>query len=112
MWHYQDKLMGDSPELQPLESNLFCDQIEKVAWLLVTTAKIEGNNKYSMTMPDKVFRTMVAAWDLVLLEQTVADIHHFRMALDAIIDIIAANGAYMSDFNLCNGYRRAMQRLV
>ena len=29
--HYRGKLMGDSPELMPLNSSLFDDLIEKVA---------------------------------------------------------------------------------
>ena len=33
--------MGDSPELMPLDSSLFSDLIEKVAWLVVSTAKLE-----------------------------------------------------------------------
>ncbi len=102
-------LMEDNPELQPLGSSLFADQIEKVAWLVVATAKMEGDAKYSMATPDEAWRTMVAAWDLVPADRIVADILRFRTALDAII---AAKGAYVSDCDLRNGHRRAMQRLV
>ena len=30
--HYKNKLMGDSPELMPLDSSLFGDLVESVAW--------------------------------------------------------------------------------
>ena len=41
--NYKDKLMGDSPELMPLDSSLFGDLIEKVAWLVVSTSRMEGD---------------------------------------------------------------------
>ncbi len=107
--HYRGKLMGDSPELMPLDSSLFSDLIEKVAWLVVATAKMEGEDKFSMATPDEAWRTMVAAWDLVPAERILADMSRFTTALDAII---AANGAYVSDADLRNGHRQAMQRLV
>ena len=59
--HYRNKLMGDSPELMPLDSSLFGDLIEKVAWLVVATAKADENNRYSMATPDLAWKTMVAA---------------------------------------------------
>ena len=61
--HYRDRLMGDSPELMPLDSSLFSDLIEKVAWLVVSTTSLKAEGKhYSMDTPDNAWKTMVAAW--------------------------------------------------
>ena len=86
--------MGDSPELMPLDSSLFGDLIEKVAWLVVATANADENNRYSMATPDLAWKTMVAAWDMVPAGWILADISRFATALDAIIE---AEGAYVSD---------------
>ena len=106
--HYRDRLMGDSPELMPLDSSLFGDLINKVAWLVVSTAG-EGDEAYSMGTPNRAWRTMVDAWELVPEARIRQDVGRFRSALDAII---AADGAYVGAMDLRNGHRRAMQRLV
>ena len=100
--------MGDSPELMPLDSSLFCDLINKVAWLVVTTAGM-GDERYSMGTPDRAWRTMVDAWELVPEARIRQDVGRFVSVLDAII---AAGGAYVGDLDLRNGHRRDMQRLV
>ena len=106
---FKDKLMGDSPELMPLDSSLFGDQIEKVAWLVMMTAALEKEKRFSMGTPDEAWRTMVAAWDLVPEARIAEDIERFVTALEAII---AAKGAYVEDMDLRNGHRKVMQRLV
>ena len=108
--HYRDRLMGDSPELMPLDSSLFSDLIEKVAWLVVSTTSLKAEGKhYSMDTPDNAWKTMVAAWGEIPQKRVVDDIKRFESALDAII---AADGAYVSDKDLRNGHRMVMQRLV
>ena len=107
--HYRGKLMGDSPELMPLDSSLFSDQIEKVAELVVSTASLPDDEKYSMATPDRAWRTMVDAWTRVPEHRILQDIDRFRSALDAII---AAKGAYVEDADLRNGHRKLMRRLV
>ena len=106
--HYRGKLMGDSPELMPLDSSLFSDLIEKVAWLVVSTAALV-EEKYSMATPNEAWRTMVAAWTQVPEKRIVDDIDRFAVALGAII---TAKGAYVSDCDLRNGHRRLIQSLV
>ena len=107
--HYRGKLMGDSLELMPLDSSLFGDLIESVAWLVVSTKRNDDDSRYSMATPDACWRTMTAAWELVRPERIVQDIDRFVVALDAII---AADGAYVEDFDLRDGHRKVMQRLV
>ena len=107
--HYRGKLMGDSPECMPLDSSLFSDQIEKVAELVVSTASLPDDEKYSMGTPDKAWRTMVDAWTQVPEQRILQDIDRFGSALDAII---AAKGAYVEDCDLRNGHRKLMRSLV
>lgn len=107
--HYRNCLMGDSPELMPLDSSLFGDLIQKVAWLVVTTGHMEGDDRYTMGTPDEAWRAMVDAWDLVPEERIRQDIGRFPSALKTII---AAKGAYVKDCDLRDGHRRAMQAVV
>ena len=107
--YYRDKLMGDSPELMPLDSTLFGDQIEWVAWLVVSTAMLPVKEQYSMATPDEAWRTMVDAWTQVPESRIVDDIDRFTLALNAIIE---AKGAYVADMDLRKGHRALMQRLV
>ena len=101
--------MGDSPELMPLDSSLFSDHIENVAKLVVYTAKLPEEERYTMGTPDKAWRTMVAAWSQLSPERIIEDVSRFRGVLDKII---AAEGAYVADQDLRNGHRRLMRRLV
>ena len=48
--------MGDSPELMPLDSSLFSDQIENVAKLVVATASLEEEERFTMATPDKAWK--------------------------------------------------------
>ena len=95
--------------MMPLDSSLFSDLIEKVAWLVVSTASLPEEERYTMRTPNPAWRTMVAAWSQVPEKRIVEDIDRFVAALHAII---AAKGAYVSDKDLRNGHRRLMQRLV
>ena len=101
--------MGDSPELMPLDSSLFSDHIENVAKLVVYTASLPEEERYTMGTPDKAWRTMVAAWSQLSAERIIEDVTRFSGVIDKII---AAEGAYVADQDLRNGHRRLMRRLV
>ena len=101
--------MGDSPELMPLDSSLFRDLIQKVAWLVVSTKNEMGDGRYSMAMPDETWETMVDVWELVPEARIMQDIWRFRSALEAII---AAKGCYVKEMDLRKGHRKVMQRVV
>ena len=107
--HYRHRLMGDSPELMPLDSSLFGDLIQKVAWLVVSTKEETSNAKYSMATPDATWQTMVDAWEFIPEARILQDIGRFRSALEAII---AADGCYVKELDLRNGHRKVMQRVV
>jgi hypothetical protein len=51
--YYLGKLMGDSPELMPLDSSLFNDLIESVAKHVCSTFQLDKDHpeKYSMATP-------------------------------------------------------------
>ena len=75
--HYRDRLMGDSPELMPLDSSLFGDLIETVARLVVTSKKLGDDERFSMATPDLAWKTITSAWELVRPERIVDDIARF-----------------------------------
>ena len=106
---YAGKLIGDSPELLPLDSSLFSDHIKNVAKLVVYTSRLPAGERFTMATPDEAWRTMVHAWTKLDPERIIADVMRFRHVLDKIIE---ADGAYVSDKDLRNGHRRAMRRLV
>ena len=99
--HYRNRLMGDSPEMMPLDSSLFCNLIEKVALLVVSTANQSGDDRYSMGTPDEAWRSMVAAWELILEARIRQDVGRFWSAIESII---AAGGAYVPELDLRNGH--------
>ena len=101
--HYRGRLMGDSPELMPLDSSLFGDLIEMVARLVVTTKSLGDGERFSMATPNLAWKTITAAWELVCPERIVDDIARFESALEAII---AAKGAYVEDFDLRVGHQK------
>ena len=107
--HYCNCLMGDSPEMMPLDSSIFSDLIEKVAFLVVSTANRLGNGRYTMGTPDEAWRSMAAAWELVPEARIRQDVGRLWSAIELII---AAGGAYVPDLDLRNGHRLVMQRVV
>ena len=107
--YYRDKLMGDSPELMPLDSSLFGDLIENVAWLVIATKNLPEIERCSMATPDKAWATMCQAWEQVPEAQIGEDIGRFPMALRTNL---TAKGCYVSDMDLRHGHRALMQRLV
>ena len=60
--YYIDKLMGDTPELMPLDSSLFNDLIEATGKAVVSTKNEEDAKRYTMADPDNAWRTMRDMW--------------------------------------------------
>ena len=63
--YYQGSLMGDSPELMPLDSSLFNELINGVHTHALTTRHlpIGAAGKFEMSTPKKAWKTMVEVWD-------------------------------------------------
>ena len=57
---YRNRLMGDSPELIPLDSSLFNDLIEGIALNIVATGSMGSGCRYSMGLLDDSWRKMTA----------------------------------------------------
>ena len=93
----------------PLDLSLFSDLIEMVAKFVLSTSALEDGEKYEISTPNRAWWTMCDSWELVKSQRIVNNIDHFTIALDAIF---AADGTYVSDFNLRNGHRKVMKRLV
>ena len=60
---YWNKIMGDSPNLMPLDYSLFNNLIEAISMNVVATAGRSKNMRYSMGTPDSAWRTMVEVWE-------------------------------------------------
>ena len=90
---YRNRLMGDSPELMPLDSSLFNDLIKGIALNIVATGSIGRGRRYSMGLPVNAWRTMTAVWETTPSScRVIQDIDRFGKALDCIIE---AKGSYV-----------------
>ena len=108
--YYRNKLMGDSPELMPLDSSLFNDLIEGVALHVVGSTTLEKGKRYSMGLPNDAWRTMCEVWEKAPSSaRVIQDVDRFLVALRKII---AAEGCYVEEFDARHGHRRAMQKAV
>ena len=90
---YQNSLMGDSPELMPLDNSLFSDLVEGIGKHIVGTWAVTENDakmtpfplkeKFSMATPDEAWDTMVAVWsgsDYVMSERIIEDVEEWKRA--------------------------------
>ena len=62
--YYQNALMGDSPEMMPLDNSLFNDLIKAIGKHVCATWNEKGEGKYSMGTPDEAWSTMMRVWKL------------------------------------------------
>lgn len=115
--YYKGMLMGDSPELMPLDSSLFNDLIEAIAKHVTATYHIPlptketpQPDKYSMATPALAWETMTELWmsDVIPSARIFYDCDKFERALDAIIE---ARGCIVEEFNNRNGHRAVAARL-
>ena len=108
--YYMNKLMGDSPELMPLDSSLFNDLIEGVTIHVVGTTTLPKGERYSMGLPDDAWRTMCEVWSRApSSERIIEDIDRFKKAVEKII---AAEGCYVEEYDARHGHRKSMQKAV
>ena len=108
MGRYKDKLMRDSPKLMPLDSSFFNDLVEGIGMDVVATRSMEREVKYSVGLPDNIWRTMNAVWEITLTScRIIQDIDRFSKAIDGIIE---AEGNYVEDYYGTHGHQRATQK--
>ena len=107
--HYQNRLVGDTPEFCPLDSNLFADYEKAMRQNLAYTHWLEHDHpeKFLSGTAKQVQRLMEVTWahdDAVRSERIVEDICRFPAALAAII---AAKGAKVEHLGRRYGRRAA-----
>lgn len=103
---YVGKLVGDSPELCPLDSNLFSYFETAMARNIAHTYRLEHDNpeKFLVGTSDQVQNTMLRTWKVSpTSEEIVRDICRFPAALEAIIE---AKGAKVPKLDNRQGRRR------
>ena len=114
---YKDSLMGDSPELMPLDSTLFNDLINSIGhhvcstWNVTKEQEEAGTKKWSMATPKKAWATMKEVW---MGETTspdsariIHDIDRFAVAVD---EIVKAKGVIVPFLDNRSGHRKAAVR--
>ena len=108
---YAGKLVGDSPELMPLDNQLFLyyEHAMKQHIALTRDMPIGHGKRFGIANKEELTSTMERVWNDVAprSDQIVRDISYFPKALDAIID---AEGAKVADVDIRKG-RRATRRL-
>ena len=119
---YQNSLMGDSPELMPLDNSLFSDLVEGIGKHVVATWAVTENDakmtpfplkeKFSMATPDEAWDTMVAVWSgskYVTSKRIIEDVDKVHTALEMIVK---NNGCIVKEINPRNGHRRAASQIA
>jgi len=104
--HYVGRLVGDSPELCPLDSNLFSYHEIAMRQNIAHTDILPHDHpeKFLTGTAAMVQKTMLRTWEMVpTSEQIVRNISRFPAALDAII---AAQGAKVDWLDVRQGRRR------
>ena len=107
--HYRNKLVGDTPEFCPLDSNLLSDYEFGMKQNLAYTYWLPHDHpkKFLSGTPKHVQQLMEATWahdGAVTSKRIVEDICRFPAALD---DIIAAKGAKVEHLDNRKGRRKA-----
>ena len=109
--HYRGKLVGDSPELMPLDNNLFADFENAMSHNIAHTADLPHGHpeKFLVGTPAEVQRTMLRTWEMAPTSvRIVEDVLRFPASLDAII---AAKGAKVEKLGKRKG-RRSRKRFL
>ena len=109
---YKDKLVGNSPELMPLDSNLFSDFEYGMRQHIALTSILPNENPFKMGKgtPDELLNTMKKTWEVTPTSaRIVEDIKRWPTALLAIIE---AEGAVVAFLDNRKGRRKMSPRFV
>ena len=108
--YYKGSLVGNRPELMPLDSNLNADHEYGLMWNVAVTSDLHKDDpkKFKMGTPSEVSDAMDRTWDIFpTQDRIVQDILRFRDALEAIIK---HKGAVVPEMNNRKG-RRALKAM-
>jgi hypothetical protein len=103
---HEGKLVGNSPELMPLDSNLFADLEYFIKQHCALSHDLDKNDprKFSLGCPKQVWSAMVRSWEMIPHERIIVDIKRWETALGMIL---YAQGALVPDLNNRPHGRRA-----
>jgi len=90
---YEGKLVGDSPELDPLDSNLFSDFEVSMAQHVVATCElpVDDSKRFGIGTPQQLSSTMERVWQVCpSSERIVQDIKRVPKAIARIIECSVA----------------------
>jgi hypothetical protein len=104
---YAGKLVGNSPELMPLDSNLFSDLEYAIKQHCALTHDLANDDprKFSIGTPTEVWSAMYRSWQMIRPERIKTDTKRWEMALGMIV---YWQGALVPDLNNRHG-RRAVK---
>ena len=104
--YYRGSLVGNRPELMPLDSHLNADHEYGLMWHVAITSdlKIDDPKKFKMGTPGEVSDSMDRTWEVFPTpERIVEDILRFPVALQRIKDV---NGAVVPEMDNRKGRRK------
>lgn len=104
---YAGKLVGNSPELMPLDSNLFADLEYAIKQHCAITHDLPKGDprKFSLGTPTEVWSAMIRSWETIRSERIATDIKRWERALGMIVQY---QGAIVPELNNRHG-RRAVK---
>ena len=102
---YAGKLVGDTPECMPLDSNLFSDYSVAIRHHIAATCELDYDdlNRFNVGTTAELGRTMLRVWQISPSPlRIVHDIRRFHTALERIIE---CKGARVPDLDHRTGRR-------
>ena len=101
---YAGKLVGNSPELMPLDSNLFADLEYAIKQHCALTHDLPKDDprKFSLGNPEQVWSAMIRSWETIPAERIQTDIGRWVRALEMIVQ---AKGAVVPELDNRHGRR-------
>ena len=101
---YAGKLVGNSPELMPLDSNLFADLEYAIKQHCALTHDLEKDDprKFKLGTPQDVWNAMYRSWQTIRPERIAQDIDRWERAL---VSIVGACGAIVPELDNRHGRR-------
>ena len=85
---YKGKLIGDSPELMPLDNNLFADLMNACKWNQAATRYLGNDDprKFKRGTPEEAWSTMIRSWEYgIKSRRIVEDIQKLTYSISEII---------------------------
>ena len=108
--HYEGSLVGNRPELMPLDSHLNADHERGMKHHIALTSILENDDakKFKMGTPTECGESMDRTWEVYpTAERIVSDINKFPRALQAIID---HEGAVVPEMDNRSGRRKDLHK--